>query len=74
MPPDLEGVVEVRDVFMDDIDLAGDVNWRPTLNNGAGQDQKVNGIYKVCCRARKKKYQPVLMSYLCKTNIGDTRS
>lgn len=35
VPPDLEGVGEVRDVVVYDVDLAGDAHWRPALNGGA---------------------------------------
>lgn len=35
VPPDLEGVGEVREVVVEDADLAGDAHRRPTLNGGA---------------------------------------
>lgn len=71
VPPDVEGVGEVREVVVEDADLAGDVHRRPALDGGAWQDSKVNAIYHERCGATKRKYQPVSVSYLCKTNIGD---
>lgn len=60
VPADLEGVVEVLGDAMDHDDLAYDVHRRPAWNGCAGKDLKADGIDNVCCRATKRKYQPVL--------------
>lgn len=70
--PDLEGVGEVPGIAVWDVDLADDFHWRPTLNGGAWLDGKANPIYNERCKAMKRKYQPVSVSCLCKTNIRDS--